>query len=236
MNSIFHPDTVVSVINKLQNRIAPEMPRHIERWKDGEYYYGYPIQDYEEWLGNVEMMKEFARNRPKYQRKHIIDYFNLGGSSVLNLVIKDPGKGSIRINDSESTDKDVSGIYFKDVPVELKAIPKVGYRFVKWEGVEEDSVNPLKVVLMKDTLTIKALFDTVSTNIIPSHISENTILSKDSSPYHSTSDIIVDPNTTLTIRNGVKILMPDQACVIVYGRLIIEGAAEDPVIIAPNEY
>ncbi len=236
MNSIFHPDTVVSVINKLQNRIAPEMPRHIERWKDGDYYYGYPIQDYDEWLDNVEVMKEFARNRPYYQRQHIIDYFKLSGLSVLNLAIKNPGKGSIRINDSESTDKDVSGIYFKDVPVELKAIPKVGYRFVKWEGVEEDSINPLKILLSKDTLTISALFDTVSTNIIPSHISANTILSKDSSPYHAVGDIIVDPNSTLTIGSGVKILMPEEACVIVYGRLIITGTGEDPVAIAPNEY
>jgi hypothetical protein len=236
LNSIFFPDTVLAVINNLQNRIAPEMPRHIERWKDGDYYYGYPIQDYNEWLNNVEEMKDFVRNRPQYQRQHIIDYFKLSGTSVLNVVVEEPGMGSVRINEAESTDRNSSGIYFKDVPVELKAIPKVGYRFIKWEGVSQNSINPLKILLSNDSLTINALFDTVSTNIIPSLISSDATFSKDNSPYHAIGDIIVDPDKTLTIGSGVKIMMPEDACVIVYGRLIITGTEEDPVAITPNEY
>ena len=68
MNSIFHPDTVISVINQLQNKVSPEMSRHIYRWKDGEIYYGYPIPNYSTWLSNVEVMKDFARFRPGFQR------------------------------------------------------------------------------------------------------------------------------------------------------------------------
>jgi hypothetical protein len=212
------------------------MLRHIERWKNGEFYCGYPIPDYNTWLSNVEVMKDFARNRPSFQRHHIISYFHLSGSSVLNLGIKDPGMGRVQINDAELTDKNVSGTYFKDVPVELKAIPGVGYRFVKWEGISKDSVNPLKILLSTDSLTINALFDTISTNVIPSHISRDTSFTRDKSPYHATYDIVVDSNKTLTIGSGVRILMPENACIIVYGKLIIAGTAEDPVSIAPNEY
>jgi parallel beta-helix repeat protein len=236
MNSIFQPDTVVSVITALQNRIGPEMARHIERWKNGEYYYGDPIPDYKTWLSNVEVMKDFARYRPFYMRQYINDYFKLSGSSVLNTGIKDPGMGRIRINDAESTNKNISGIYFRDVPVELKAIPEVGYQFVKWEGIEQDSINPVKILLSNDSVTINAVFQKVATNFVPSLISSDTVFNKDNSPYYATNDIVVDSNTTLTIESGVRILMPEEACIIVYGKLIIEGTREEPVTIIPNEY
>ncbi len=236
MNTIFFPDTVVYTINKLQKRISAEMPRHIERWKDGEFYYGYPIPNYSTWLSNVEVMKNFARNRPSNQRQHIIDYFHLSGSSILNLVIKDPGMGSVRINDAELRDKNSSGIYFRDIPVKLKAIPKVGYRFVKWEGIEEDSLDLVNIILNGDYLTVAAVFDTVSINTIPTHISSDTVLIKNNSPYYAINDIIVDSNTTLTIEDGVEVRMPEDACIIVYGKLIITGTEENPVKISPNEY
>jgi hypothetical protein len=236
MNSIFQPDTVIALIDKLQDQLSPEMPRHIARWREGENYYGDPIPNYSTWVSNVNVMRNFAMNRPAYQRQHIMDYFKLSGSSVLALVIQDFGTGSVRINDAIITDKNASGIYFRDVPVELKAIPRVGYRFVKWEGVEADSLNPVNIILSEDSLTITALFDTVSINIIPSVISLDTTLSKDNSPYYATDDIVVDSSTTLTIENGVEIRMPEKACIIVYGRLIIAGTKENPVTITPNEF
>jgi hypothetical protein len=236
MNSIFYPDAVIAVIDSLRDQLSQEMPRHIDRWKDGETYYGNPIPSYGAWLSNVEVLKNFARNRPDYQRQHIIDYFNLSGTSVFNLVIKDHGMGSVQINEVEIADTSYSGIYFKDVPVELKAIPKVGHRFVRWEGTETDTVNPVKVIIPGDSLTMTAVFDTVFINIMPSVVSSDTILGKEDSPYYATGDIIVDSNTTLTIAKGVEILMPEKASIIIYGRLLIEGTPESPVLIGPNEH
>ena len=235
LNTLFQPDTVLSVIDALQNTLGPEMPRHIERWRNEEFYYGEPIQSYNEWISNVEVMKDFAAQRPRYQRQHIIDYFDLNGSSVLQVSIDNPGSGKVEINDVVMVDTSASGLYFRDNPVTLKAIPKVGYRFIRWDGVGEDSLDQVNILLNSDTLSVTAVFDTSSVTTVPSGLFSDTTLFTDLSPYFATGDIIVQPNTTLTIESGVELYMPETANILVYGRLIIEGTEEDPVIIAPNE-
>jgi len=235
MNSIFHPDTVLSAIDELQNSLSPEMPRHINKWKNGAPYYGDPIQSFNEWTSNVDVMKDFATNRPQYQRQHITDYFELSGSSLLQLNINNPGSGKVRINDAVVADTSASGIYFKDIPVELKAIPNVGYRFIKWEGIDEDSLENVNILITADTLTITAVFDTSSVNTVPSGLYSDTTLFNTLSPYYASNDIIIQPNTTLRIESGVELFMPEKANILVYGRLVIEGSEENPVVIAPNE-
>jgi len=235
MNSIFHPDTVLSVINELQNRLSPEMPRHIERWKNGANYYGDPIQSYNDWTNNVQVMKDFGANRPQHQRQHIMDYFNLSGSSVLEIHINNPGSGKVRINDVIMAHTSATGIYFNDIPVDLKAIPSVGYRFVRWEGIAEDSLEQVNILIESDTITITAVFDTSSVITVPSDLFSDTTLFNTLSPYYATGDIIVQPNTTLIIESGVELFMPEKANILVYGRLIIEGTEEIPVVISPNE-
>ncbi len=231
MNSIFHPDTVVSVIDQMQEKLSTEMPRHIQRWRGGEFISGgWPIQNYSEWSNNVDVMRSFARNRPTYMRQHIMDYFQLDGIYKLHVEIENPGMGSVCINDTESIENSSSGLYFKGIPLDLKAIPGVGYRFVKWEGVETDSLDVIRLFLEEDSVTIKAIFDTVNINTIPSGILSDTIFTRDNSPYFATGDIIVDSSTTLRIEEGVSLFMPEGASIIVYGRLLIEGSEAFPVI------
>ncbi|MBN2481351.1 MAG: CotH kinase family protein, partial [Bacteroidales bacterium] len=236
MNSIFHPDTVVSLIDQMQEKLSPEMPRHIERWRGGEFYYGYPIPNYSAWLNNVEVMRNFAKNRPGYMRQHINDFFGLEGTFVLHVAIENPGMGSVFINEVEDIDKNSTGIYFRGIPLVLKAIPGVGYRFVKWEGVEADSLNPVNLIPDADTVIIRAIFDTASIHTVPSGIISDTLFTRDHSPYYATGDIIVDSGSTLRIEEGVSLLMPEQASILVYGRLRIEGTEAFPVTIGPNEY
>ncbi len=54
-------------------------------------------------------------------------------------------KGYIRINSIDINEKTPgvkdpakwNGVYFGGVPVTIKAIPKEGYKFERWEGVNE---------------------------------------------------------------------------------------------------
>jgi hypothetical protein len=235
LNSVFHPDTVLAAISQLQSRIAPEMPRHIARWRNGEFYYGYPIPDYAAWLQNVNVMKDFARNRPAHQRQHLIDYFGLAGTCQINLKLDAAGVGTIRINEVEQTTANRRGIYFKNIPTELKAIPNVGYRFVRWEGAVNSGQNPISLIVSEDSAEVTARFEPVSINLIPSRISFDTTLEESFSPYYAQGTVTVDSGATLRLKSGVRILMPEDASMIVQGRLLVEGAQENPVIIAPNE-
>ena len=236
MNSVFHTDTVLATITKLQNVLEPGMPRHIQRWEDGEWYYSDPIPDMSSWYTSVDVMKEFARNRPQAQRQHIIDYFGLSGTTILKVDIENPGMGSVLINDVEVAENSYEGIHFKDVAVSLEAIPSIGYKFKEWEGIANTLPNPININLKADTLFITAKFDTINISTIPAKISRDTTLVKSDSPYFARGDIIVDSNITLTIEEGVEILMPEKANILVYGNLIIAGTDIDPVLISPNDY
>ncbi|MCP4413029.1 MAG: hypothetical protein GY808_10765, partial [Gammaproteobacteria bacterium] len=150
LNTVFHPDSVLITLNQLQNNISSEMTRHISHWRY-EDEYGDPIPNYSTWLQNVDVMKQFLRNRPKYQRDHLIDYFGLSGRSQINFIIDEMNGGSIRVNEVESVNENVSRIHFKDVPLTLAAIPKVGYEFLKWTGLPDSIKNPQTVNVALDS-------------------------------------------------------------------------------------
>jgi hypothetical protein len=234
LNTIFYPDSVLSLINKLQGVISPEMSRHIARWRNGDY--GQPIMSYGEWLTNVNVMKTFAAHRPQYVKQHIIDYFGLSGTSILTLDVNDPEMGIVKANGIDWHNLGEAAEYFKNVALELVAVPKVGYRFVNWQGSVNQFDNPLTINSLEDSLTISAVFEPVSINLIPSVVSSDTILSISNSPYYSSGDVTVDSNTTLQIEEGVDILLSTNASIIVHGRLVIKGSELNPVMINPNEY
>jgi hypothetical protein len=234
LNTIFYPDSVLALINRLQNVISPEMSSHIFRWQSGDY--GIPIQNYNEWLSNVNVMKSFAANRPQYMRQHIVDYFGLSGTCVLTLDVNDLNMGGIEANETEWLNLGESAVYFKDVPLELMAIPNVGYGFVSWQGSVNTFENPVSVTSTADTLNITAVFAPVSINLIPPVVSTDTVLSLANSPYYTSANVFVDSNVTLRVEEGVEILMSADASIVVHGRLLIEGSEQNPVKITPNEY
>jgi parallel beta-helix repeat protein len=235
LNSIFLPDTILATIERFKSGINTEITHHINRWRIGGIINGLPpIYNYAEWERNIEKMKQFALYRLSYQRQHILSNFNLSGTSTINITA-DLEMGKVLINDFENVKGLKSGTYFKDIPIELKAVPEVGYRFVKWIGISNELDNPVNFVVVQDTINITAQFEPFSVSIIQSNINQNTILTKSNSPYYAQGNITVDPHVTLMIESGVKILMPEESSILVYGKLIIDGTSENPVTIAPNE-
>src|SRR3990172_12705931 len=150
-------------------------------------------------------MRDFGRNRQLYQRQHIANYFDLSGTSNVSVNIENQNMGKVLINNVELIKQNKTGIYFKDIPIEIKAIPDAGYRFVKWVGITNEFQNPVSFVLSADTMTLTVQFEAVSVNIIPSVISVNLTLQKINSPFYSVGNIKVDSSITLTIESGVEI-------------------------------
>ena len=150
LNTIFHPDSVIGLINRFQLGISPEMSRHINRWSNDSF--GMPIRNYSEWLSNINVMKTFALYRPQYIRQHIIDYFRLAGTYLLTLGITNSEMGYLNVNGYKWSNYGPSSKFFKGVPLELEAIPKVGYRFARWQGTSNEDQNPLQVIPAEDSL------------------------------------------------------------------------------------
>ncbi|NLY43445.1 MAG: DUF5011 domain-containing protein, partial [Clostridiaceae bacterium] len=152
LNTVFQPSFVNQRIDDMKAVIASSIPEHIRRWQGG----------IGNWDSNVQVMKNFANARQANVRQHILNKFaskGVTGTASVKLNT-DLTKGHIKINslDVEPNTPGVvnadswTGVYFKGVPITLKAVPKLGYVFDHWEGI--DVADPTS-----DTITVPLTSD-----------------------------------------------------------------------------
>ncbi len=156
LNTSFKTERVVERIGDLKNFIEPEIEEHNQRWSN--------IGD---WEKSINVMIEFAEERPEKQRNHIVSFFNLEGLSSINLNVSDKKHGHIKINSIDINENTAgtkgtvypwTGTYFKGVPITITAIPSTGHKFVRWEGDFKGNSETLNLELSGD-ITIKAVFE-----------------------------------------------------------------------------
>jgi len=235
LNTIFSSERVLHIADSIKSQIGSQMFRHIERWKDSGFedlFGDPPIMNLTEWETDVAIMRAFAANRPTHQRNHIISFFELSGTANVTINNTNPGSGRVVIN-NVNIPNDFSGLYFKDIPLSVTAIPKVGYRFVRWQGVSASTSSNISITLDGDAILLP-VFEADDASIIPAQISINTVLRKSGSPFYAESDILISPGTTLTVEAGVEINMSENSNILVFGQLNINGTEDEKVIIKPN--
>ena len=156
LNTSLTPRRVLGVIDHAQSVLDPEIPEHIARWNIME-------NSTDIWDQNVDIMRTFAYGRPDYVRQHILDYFKLPGTAIVAL-LTDNTKGTIRINSIDITPAtpgvvnadEWSGIYFEGIPITISAIPKPGFQFAGWEGI--DLSSPDISLTLTENITLRANF------------------------------------------------------------------------------
>lgn len=162
LNTSFREEVVISRIDAFEDIYSPEITDQINRW-------GNLGGSKEAWIKNVESLREFARLRPTYIRQHIVDYFNLPGLANLTLQTQ-PDQGYVRINSVALHTNTIGvknpgnwqGVYFQGVPIEIEAVPHKGYHFVRWEGLNTNTIiggSTLIQIKLEDDLSMKAVFE-----------------------------------------------------------------------------
>jgi len=155
MNTTFDVNRVDEITRNRYSEIESELNRHFDRWRHHAS---------EEW--EKQWFYDFAKDRPFHMRNQLRKHLKAGDDAHLTVDVSDPEHGFIRVNTidihqrTEGIQEPVypwSGVYFDNVAVELKAIPNDNYHFSHWEGIE-DSLNPEQVVLITDSLQVKAHF------------------------------------------------------------------------------
>lgn len=148
LNSTFDSTNIIPRIDKMANKILPELPRHWERWKLTS----------KRWQKEVDRMKEFSKKRPAYMREFLREQFPQFGQDV-SLTIKVDSNGQVELNKVIDVATSFKGIYFQKLPVSVKAKPYFGYAFSHWE-MDNERINGKALTLrFSDTLhTLKAIF------------------------------------------------------------------------------
>jgi hypothetical protein len=142
LNESFQEDRVAATIDEMAAVIRPEIGRHLERWSWNQLQargFGPPHQSEfepftrETWEKNIQVLVDFARHRPAKLRQDCIDHFGLrDGLAEVTVNVSPAGAGRVQLESLVLAQFPWSGIYFRDYPLALTAIPQPGYRFAGW--------------------------------------------------------------------------------------------------------
>lgn len=116
--------------------------------------------------------------------------------------------------------------------VEITANPDPGFSFTGWSGDASGSTNPLTITMDADK-SITAVFSMVGT-LVTGSITENTTWTANGNPYIITSDLIINPDVTLTIEPGV-IIRIENASIISYGKIMAQGFSSNNILFTSNK-
>lgn len=151
VNTTFETNHVLAVIDSMANDIASEIPRHKDRWPQS-ISYG-PT-----WQYLVDIMRDFAVQRPANVRNHFYAKFGISGSNTLTISRNNPEWGKVFTNTVEIKNNGSVNTFFKSIPIRIKAMPMPGYRFVKWQGISNSTSAEIEVILSYNT-NLTAVFE-----------------------------------------------------------------------------
>lgn len=149
LNSNFKAVNVNKAIDLKADAITDEIENHLKKWYGGSKA---------GWLSNVQVMKNFANARATNVFGHIRQKFSFQTQQLITANA-DSLQGFIQLNSLQLSTFPWKGYYFPNVPITLTAIPKVGYRFVKWTGIAANSDKVTIKVTPQANMALTAIFE-----------------------------------------------------------------------------
>jgi len=122
INTTFDPAKVNASIDSIKALIEPEMPYHFSRWGS----------NLSSWNSEINVMRNFANQRPNYIRQHIAKQFGLPGTFTLTLTNHNDSAGTAYISGCMVKEPIYTGVFFAGIPIQLTASPNPGYKFKCW--------------------------------------------------------------------------------------------------------
>jgi hypothetical protein len=152
LNTTFLPTNVNPQIDSLKALFEPEIQFHINRRGSS----------YSNWSSQVERLKTYSNNRPSFAWNHIQSHFNLGSRWSINVNVSNANHGQVKLNSIILDQAAFSGTYFQNIPIDLKALPKPGYKFVRWDGTVPAITPDISYNMFAANPTFTAIFTQAS--------------------------------------------------------------------------
>lgn len=178
MNTTYERNHVIAVIDSFQRGIASEIPRHKLRWPQSMSL------DTKTWEGNIQIMRDFAQQRPAAMVGFLNTKFSLNGYSLITLGRNVPERGKIFVHTVEVKKNGALNAFFKGIPLKLRAQALPGFRFVKWEGIVASASAETSIIVSVPG-TITAIFEPAQQSVNSPVINE---INYKSAPLFDTED------------------------------------------------
>jgi hypothetical protein len=218
LNSNLAAENLLPKVDSIQNLLTPEIENHLTRW-------GF---SFDNWLYEVDRIETYISNRKDRMFSYMRTFFGFNDDKLITLAVSDQHAGRIEINSIIPNQYPFAGNYFSEVPITLKAIPTIGYRFVRWEGGSTSTDLSITINLTSNT-TFTAVFEPASQNESSVVINEINYKSPDELDagdwieiYNNSSQTVdlsgwllqdIDPESRFVFPYGIQ-LYPDEYLVI----------------------
>ncbi|HEY3372174.1 MAG TPA: CotH kinase family protein [Prolixibacteraceae bacterium] len=137
--SYFSRERIHGIIDQLQAAIAPEIPRHIQRWggqktDTPDNTWVQPIfSTVAQWELNVNQMRSFTDIRHELAIKQMMDYFGMTAISGFTASVEPVRQGSIVIGNKVITNTAIATDLHSNDPLEVSCTPEAGYILSHWK-------------------------------------------------------------------------------------------------------
>ncbi len=154
LNTHFSTESAIGLLDSMIDNIAPEMPRHIERWGG----------DLATWQSNVENIREFITNRNSYLiSSGLANCYSLSGPFDVQINITPADGGEVRLNSEWLSAMPFAATLFDGVETRLAASPAMGHTFSHWEidgvAAPSDLSAPEVALMINQAASVTAHFN-----------------------------------------------------------------------------
>lgn len=166
-NTALSTGSMQSSLDNLVAKIDSEIQTHFQKW---------PSQTYVDWkMVEIENLKSYMTQRPELVAQEYVNYFNLSGTYELEL-FSDENDIRFDLNTLVDIENDFNGIYFKGIPIRIKANSMPNKEFSHWE-IDEDgelSIDENEILerAFSKNVKVKAVYDgsTSTLNFVKSYV------------------------------------------------------------------
>ena len=170
LNSSLKSSYSLPIFNGLKTQYSPEIQNHIDRWEN--------LSDVTAWDSQCNIVRNYLTQRPNEMLIQLKDYFDLTGDFLLTVTTSDTTKGFVKVNSLpiKSSTKGLpsnliswTGLYFDNLPLNITASPKTGYKFSYWIYNGAQIFDSTITVTTSANRTYAAFFEPaiISNNPIP---------------------------------------------------------------------
>ncbi len=155
MNTSYRFAEVGPLENEMYEEMLPEIDRQSKKWGN---------INITTFTRNHETFRTELSKRSGFVRTHLQNHYGLKKQVTVRLEVEPEGAGSIQISTITPNNYPWEGIYFTNIPVEVTAVPNIGYQFANWNSSSfvNDVSQPTITSKFTDTeITLKATFKPV---------------------------------------------------------------------------
>ncbi|GEM_PF-3150354 len=154
LNTNFLKANVKSIVDSMAALIRHDITFETKQWGSSPSV----------WENNLKSkLQQFVELRADFLWRHLKDKFLFTDPVGITFDIPRGGMGRVRINTVNISRFPWSGLYFKEIPVEIEAIPAVGYQFVRWypdylpqnSKITLNLTNPIQIYPVFEKYTLK---------------------------------------------------------------------------------